>query len=379
MNETRGPRVFDDVRMIELNPGMKSFALLLIFCGALARGTTVEPVDHTCPICGTVSITMQLGSYSQFGEPAHDLSDSPQFSFYGVNVCPNDLFASWESNWDEVGPEDKAKLSEFLKHPAVVLTAQEKAIVGDHLEELRSSGWWEELWARSCDEIRKPDPRHRWRTAIAMNYTGLAVTSEWEKKLATHYREQAILELKAATTSSWATDVEKRISSYLQAELTRQAGRGDEAKALFSKVISYEKTLPPDEDFAWIARWAQAQLELIDKPAPTPDPVPEVEFQLPPPLEGIAPPIVGNDAPPSPKPMGEEETLNEIRTTDFLTRDEIWNSRDPEIIKALEARVERLRQNRTQVSEATHWARLYEIRSFEAFTRRSKLSKLPVR
>lgn len=355
---------------------MKILSLLLATL-SVAAATTVNWVDHACPICGTVSVTMQLGSYHQSGEPAHDLSDSPGFSFHGVDVCPNDLFASWQSNWDRVDPTDKAKLSEFLKQPCVVLTAQEKAIVGDHLDQLKLSCWWEELWARSCDEIRKPDPRHRWRRAIAMNHTGLVATSDWEKKLAAHYREQAIIELKAATTSSWATDVEKRISSYLEAELTRQAGRVDEAKVLFRKVISHEKTLPPNEDFAWIASWSGDQLALIDKPQPTLQPDSQVALPLLPTPGKDAPPAVAETGSSAPKPMGKEEALNEIKSARFLNRDEILNSPDPEIIKALEDRIQRLRQ--TKATGGWDWARRYEIRSFEALTRSKKLLQVPVR
>lgn len=369
MNETRDPRVFDDVRMFELNPGMKIFALLLIFCGALARGTTVNPVDHTCPICGTVSITMQLGSYSQFGEPAHDLSDRPEFTFYGVDVCPNDLFASWKSNWDKVGPEDKARLSEFLKHPAVVLTAQEKAIVGDHLDELRTSRWWEDLWARSCDAVRQPDSRHRWYTAMSMNYTGLVVRSDWERKLAVHFREQAILQLQEGAVAAWTSDEEKRYFPYLRAELTRQAGRLDEAKSLFLDVIAHEKTFPADPDTAWISRWAGEQLALIDKAPVAHDPPVAV---TPP-----AAPVRDETNPQPPQSFDKEKALVEIKTTQFLTRDDLLNSKDPEIIKAMEERVERLRH--TQAKGAEEWARGYEIMVFETLSLQEKLLQLPIR
>lgn len=210
-----------------------------------------------------------------------------------------------------------------------------------------------------------------------MNHTGLVATSDWEKKLAAHYREQAIIELKAATTSSWTTDVEKRISSYLEAELTQQAGKVDEAKALFRKVISHEKTLPPNEDFAWIASWSGDQLALIDKPQPTLQPDSQVALPPLPTPGNDAPPTVAETGSPAPKPMGKEEALNEIKTARFLNRDDILDSQDPEIIKALDERIQRLRQ--TKATGGWDWARQHEIRSFEAVTRGKKLLQVPVR
>src|SRR6478736_6684695 len=96
-------------------------SLFLIFA-ACASATSVFPDLHECPVCGVKSVTMSLGSYSQFGEPARDLTDSPHFRFAKVEVCPGDLYASWSDVWKKINPEEKAKLAGFLKEPALHLT-----------------------------------------------------------------------------------------------------------------------------------------------------------------------------------------------------------------------------------------------------------------
>ncbi|MGL5017230.1 MAG: hypothetical protein ACRDBP_03785, partial [Luteolibacter sp.] len=82
---------------------------------------------------------------------------------------------------------------------------------------------------------------------------------DWEKQLAFLFRENAIAALKDAATATWPTATEKRVFAYLRAELTRQAGRNEDALSLFQEVIASEKTNKPDEELAWISRWASEQ------------------------------------------------------------------------------------------------------------------------
>lgn len=93
----------------------RKFFLWLI--AASAHATTVYPELHECPVCGVKSVSMSLGSNSQFGEPARDLSDSPQFQFVKDEVCPGDLYASWADVWKPVDAGEKARLNKLPISP----------------------------------------------------------------------------------------------------------------------------------------------------------------------------------------------------------------------------------------------------------------------
>ncbi len=237
------------------------FLLALV---AVAQATSVRPVLHECPVCGEKSVTIALMSYSSFGEPARDLSDSPRHSFSNVEVCPNDLFAGWSGTWKSMKPDEKAKLAEFLKQPTLHLTDQEKEIIEGHEAEFRKSRWFPLIWARSCDELRSLEPREKFDRILWFHYKGCYTdehhkATELETRLTAHYREQAITALKEAQTAEWAKPLDKRVYAYLQAELTRQAGRDDEALSLFQNVIHSERALKPDEETSWILAWATEQ------------------------------------------------------------------------------------------------------------------------
>lgn len=230
-----------------------------------AAATSFRPAEHTCPVCDHKSMTADLASYSNFGEPARDLSDNPIFAFASVELCPADLFATWKNRWRPLKPAEKQRLAEFLKAPAVILTAEEREIVKGHEAELPQSPWWERWWARSCDSQREPSLRHQWFTTMDLHFAGqLPLAEEWQEKLAAYYREQAIRGLEAAVRTDWASAEEKRVFPYLRAELIRRAGRKDEAKALFAEVIASEKKQAAKEETAWIAQWAAEQSLRID-------------------------------------------------------------------------------------------------------------------
>lgn len=224
-----------------------------------STATSVYPQDHICPVCSAKSVTMSLASHSHFGEFARDLSDVPAFQFDQVEVCPTDLYASWSSRWDEIDKREKAKLAEFLKRPSITLSPDERRIVAGHEAELRASRWWRLLWVRSCDDVRGITARQRHNTTMLFHYAGRYDQADWNNQLSSHYREKAILSLKEAVTAEWTTPSEKRIFSYLRAELVRQAGRLQEASELFREVIANEKKAPASEELAWIPRWAEEQ------------------------------------------------------------------------------------------------------------------------
>lgn len=238
--------------------------LILLLTVVAANGTSVFPELHECPVCGLKSVKMSMGSYSQFGEPARDLADEPRFAFPEVNVCPGDLYASWSMDWGGISPGEKAKLAGFLKEPSLHLTAEEKDIIAGHEDVFRKSPWFRPLWARTCDELRDLKPRARFQRELLLHFAGKyrgeqEDAEDWEKRLGSLYRENAISALKDAVAADWTEAGEKRTFAYLRAELIRQAGRDGEAHSLFQQVIVAEKAAEPDEKLAWISRWAEEQ------------------------------------------------------------------------------------------------------------------------
>ena len=204
-------------------------------------------------------------SYSNYGEPERDLSDQLA-AISGIAICPHDLYASWPGRWKlEAG--EKTALAEFLKKPEVILTEEEKKIVGEEMEALKKSRWWEMLWARSCDQFRKPDPRHDWWVAMQFHYAGDHPEEGWQTLLAGHYTAGAIRRLKEGESAGWATAEDKRVFPYLRAELMRRSGRTKEARALFQEVMRKESKAPDDDEMKWIGRWAEEQSLRIDAEA----------------------------------------------------------------------------------------------------------------
>ena len=239
-------------------------SLFLSLAVVSAHATSVFPELHECPVCGLKSVQMSLCSFSQLGEPARDLSDEPRFAFPEVNVCPADLYASWSMDWGEIRPGEKSKLATFLADPALHLTAAEKHIIAGHEDAFRKSPWFRPLWARTCDELRDLEPRARFQRDLLLHFAGKYLgdqedAEDWEKRMVSFCRENAISALKDTATADWPEPHEKRVFAYLRAELLRQAGRDEEAHALFQQVIAAEKAAKPDKKLAWISRWAEEQ------------------------------------------------------------------------------------------------------------------------
>ncbi len=239
--------------------------LFVILSLSTAYATSVAPVLHECPVCSKKSVATRLMSYSNFGEPARDLSDRPGFAFSDVEICPKDLYAGFPDTWEDMKPAEIAKLQEFLKAPSLRLTPEEKKIIDGHEDEFRDSGFFAPLWSRSCDDFLTLSPRDRFDRILRLHYKGASIFSwkdakEWEKRLAAHYREQAITALQDAETADWPKPNDKRVYGYLRAEFTRQAGREDEAYGLFKEVIAAESLLKDnDDEMSWILAWSKEQ------------------------------------------------------------------------------------------------------------------------
>lgn len=220
---------------------MRGFRWFLCLAGVV-NATSVAPHDFKCPVCGKPSVDSVLMSYNNFGQvPARDRIFSPIGA--NVRICPHDLYASWNYQWEDLKPGDKESLSAFLKEPRVVLTDREKQIVGTRLDALRQSRWWEILWARTCDQVRKQDVDHARFTALQFYHAGDINSPEpWILELTKLYRDEAIKALENAKEARYR---------FLRAELLRLSGRNDEAALTFRKLAGDLKKTdyrPANED-----------------------------------------------------------------------------------------------------------------------------------
>lgn len=237
-----------------------SLLALLISIQTLSA-TSVTVGEHQCPICERKLKKTVVMSFSQFGEPARDFSDSPQFSLFGDTlVCPWTLFASLESDWEIEDPVEKARLREFLKKsPKTIRLTKAEFALSQEVEvpgQIRNL-----LWARTCYDYRGVELDRSRFMALKLFYLTASDAPE-ENLWHGHYREEAIKVL-AAEAKRDSLSEELRITfTYLKGELLRQAGRKDEARAALKKSKTMAEASESGED-DWLAKWAAEQLAII--------------------------------------------------------------------------------------------------------------------
>ncbi|MBK1883239.1 hypothetical protein JIN85_12505 [Luteolibacter pohnpeiensis] len=222
---------------------------------------------------------MGLCSYSRYGPAARDLSDNPSILYGSVTICPADLFAGSESDWESVDQETKSKLREFLDHPALHLSEAEKHAISGHEEAFRRSQWFDELWARTCGEFLPTNERRQLMQSRRLQAIGAfqeenGTLEDWQQELRKIELEKLIAELKQAASANWPSQDEKRIFAYLRAEFTRQAGRNAEAIELFDQVAAVEKEYRASDEadgLEWISSWAEEQRLRASPVASQPD------------------------------------------------------------------------------------------------------------
>lgn len=147
------------------------------------------------------------------------------------------------------------------------LTAEELAMVRGHEDQALASDW-AKLWpARSSAS----DPRLRFLVAMHLHYAGhYGPGWEWRLKLKALYLKEAIAQVSTARTAEWTTALEKRIFTYLHAELLRRDGRVAEARTIFSEFIASERKREADPSTAWLVEWAEEQALINDASAMKP-------------------------------------------------------------------------------------------------------------
>jgi len=223
--------------------------------------------ENECPICGEKLKVSRFISYSQFGKPARDLSDSPHFSLFSkVRICPWDHYASWTKWWHIENEDEKEKLRQFLEQKplSLKLTSAEKEIIGDDLTLIK--GIKDILWSRECSKLRPPSSRRDWFEAINLFYATQSSTSKSANELHAHYRDQAITSLETAIKEDWPTTKERLLFPYLRAELLRQKGETKKATQAFQAVLKQLKAQEiseDDKDIGWLIHWSKEQTALI--------------------------------------------------------------------------------------------------------------------
>ncbi|MBK1828890.1 hypothetical protein [Haloferula rosea] len=245
-----------------MSPSSPALAASLLLA-ALAQATSVGVGEHECPICERELKTTRVMSYSQFGEPARDLSDLPRYTLFGSpESCPWDLYTAFSDGWEIEDPDELASMKRFLttRPLAIQLTPAEAELLGDAPlpSSIRSL-----LWARTCNLQRKPNPARDRDTALLLFYNTRHPADASTRRWNHHFRSEAIKTLDAHAKDPGITAVERSIFTYLAGELRRQADDPQGAKTNFAEARELANKSKSKDD-AWIERWAQEQTLLID-------------------------------------------------------------------------------------------------------------------
>lgn len=230
-------------------------SLWLMVCST-AWATSVDAVDHDCPVCKRPVQLMVLMSYSQFGEAPRNLS-SMLGGMTEPQLCPHDLFVDYASNWKEVDQQTAARLKPILDKRVIRLTEAEKLQLKQHgpsfFESVKTL-----LWYRTClpEFGGKQHARRDFRLALQLYYRS------YDEGTTSFYREQLIGQLEVLPESGWLNkEWEPLVYAYLHAELLRESGRVQPAIEAFRKVIDrYGKFSGKNDENGWISEWAQEQM-----------------------------------------------------------------------------------------------------------------------
>ena len=248
---------------------MRHFVKRVIFTLGLSltflntHATKVFPAERKCPVCLETFITMELGSYSSFGESERDLSDSPAIVFDGVEICPYCLFASLKSDFDRPSLTERKNLRAKLPTISVGLQKPERIAL---LATPENNWLWREsflglLLARQCYSWCRPDAARDMTVLLHLYYSS---TGDCSDNLHRYYRQQCLNTLSALLVTHTYQGTEEAVFTYLLGELNRRDGREEEAVRLYAKASALAQALPApknnDEASSdWIVSWAFEQ------------------------------------------------------------------------------------------------------------------------
>lgn len=238
-------------------------AALLAFHVIETLATTVYPREVKCPACKESFVAMSLGSYSTFGDPERDLSDSPGVAYGGAEVCPHCLFASLKTDFGTLSDKERDALNARLPQMRLNLQNPERQALLD----LQSSGWFRDkdllglLLARECYSLREPNATRDMRLLLHFYYTTKGMRTP---TLHEHYRRKCIDALSDLLSKKAYRGGEQAVMTYLLGEINRLDGRDEEAIRIFARAMKLAEALPrpkdeEDDPFAWMGIWAFEQ------------------------------------------------------------------------------------------------------------------------
>jgi hypothetical protein len=238
-------------------------AALLAFHVIETLATTVYPREVKCPACKESFVAMSLGSYSTFGDPERDLSDSPGVAYGGAEVCPHCLFASLKTDFGTLSDKERDALNARLPQMRLNLQNPERQALLD----LQSSGWFRDkdllglLLARECYSLRESNPTRDMRLLLHFYYTTKRTRPP---TLHAYYRRKCIDALSDLLSKKAYRGGEQAVMTYLLGEINRLDGRDEEAIRIFARAMKLAEALPrpkdeEDDPFAWMGIWAFEQ------------------------------------------------------------------------------------------------------------------------
>jgi LysM repeat protein len=228
-----------------------------------AHATTVFPKEQKCPVCCETFITTAIGSYSSYGEPARDLSDSSFARFGGVEVCPYCLFSALKPDFKTLPAKECSALRSQMPPSCVSVQEPERAALRASSDNawLRGKDFFGHLLARHCSAWRKQDSQRDQRLLRHLYY---ATNVQGCEDLHRYYRKECITALTSLLASRAYEDGEQAVFTYLLGELTRLDGRHQEAVRIFGDAARLAKALPrakggDDKSYEWVGEWAFEQ------------------------------------------------------------------------------------------------------------------------
>jgi nucleoid-associated protein YgaU len=250
---------------------MRFLVIIAVITSTLsASATTVVPQFVNCPVCVEDFVVTAVSSFSQFGEPARDLSDSPARMFDRPHVCPYCLFAALPDDFESL-PEDQARAFERLLPSRLKLgiSDEEKATLTKIPAKYRPYLFQDAWTARACYEQRPKSDREQLTLALRLFYSTARRKGPGVSDLAPlddlHivYRRQAVKMMAVQLAEGDMKPEDKAVNTYLIGELLRQDRLFDSALEMFAEATALAKALPkpkdPDDSYEWISNWSAQQ------------------------------------------------------------------------------------------------------------------------
>jgi hypothetical protein len=233
-----------------------AFVASVMLDGLPLKATTVFPQEEKCPVCAEKFIVMTLGSYSNFGEPARDLSD--HFFFGNIRTCPYCLYSALIRDFNKMSFWERRKIRGNWPPSTVSLMGTER----EGVEKVKTSyDLFEYILAREAYLYRKRDDQRAVKLLLSQYY---ATKHDQGSDLSQYYRKEVISHLEKQVDASSYKGKEEAVMTYLLGELCRLDNQDHKALRYFKEAEKLAGALPlprdeDDERSDWIGQWAYEQ------------------------------------------------------------------------------------------------------------------------